>query len=258
MLLAEVAATEGTLIAGGAEAPGSPFAGSDLRALLTGEPAKTVPLQPVITTDAAALFAGADVVIDFSSPSASAAHAALAARHGRALVVGTTGLDPAQEAALRAAAAAVPVVWAANMSLGVTLLGALVTSVAARLGPEYDIEIVEMHHRAKVDAPSGTALALGQAAAAGRGVDLGAVAQRVRDGHTGARRPGDIGFATLRGGDVVGDHMVIFAGPGERLEIGHRASNRQIFARGAVRAALWAAGRAPGLYDMKNVLGLVS
>jgi len=251
MLLAEIAGTEGCMLAGGTEAPGSRFAGQDLGEFVPGG-------HGPIGTDAAALFATAQAVIDFTTPAATAAHADLAAKHGRVLVVGTTGLGPSEEAALRAAATKVPVVWAANMSLGVTLLGALVREAASKLGIEYDIEIVEMHHRAKVDAPSGTALALGRAAALGRGVDLDAVSQRVRDGHTGARNPGDIGFATLRGGDVVGDHMVIFAGPGERLEIGHRASNRQIFARGAVRAALWAVGQPPGLYDMKDVLGLSS
>jgi len=146
--------------------------------------------------------------------------------------------------------------WAPNMSLAVTLLTNLVEDVARRLGPDYDIEILEMHHRDKVDAPSGTALALGRAAAIGRGVDLDAVAQRVRDGHTGARRSGDIGFATLRGGDVAGEHTVTFAANGERLELSHRATSRQVFARGAVAAAKWVAGRKPGLYDMKDVLGL--
>jgi 4-hydroxy-tetrahydrodipicolinate reductase len=142
------------------------------------------------------------------------------------------------------------------MSLAVTLLIDLVEDVARRLGPDYDIEILEMHHRDKIDAPSGTALALGRAAAAGRGVDLDSVAQRVRDGQTGARRSGDIGFATLRGGDVAGEHTVSFAAIGERLELSHRATSRQVFARGAVTAAKWVAGKEPGLYDMKDVLGL--
>src|SRR5690606_11388587 len=150
----------------------------------------------------------------------------------------------------------VPILRAANVSLGVTLLSSLVEEAARRLGPDWDIEIVEMHHNKKVDAPSGTALVLGEAAAKGRGVDLHAVAQRARDGHTGPRREGDIGFAVLRGGDVAGEHTVIFATAGERIELGHRATTRQIFARGAIRAALWLAGKKPGLYGMKDVLGL--
>jgi 4-hydroxy-tetrahydrodipicolinate reductase len=147
-------------------------------------------------------------------------------------------------------------VQAANMSLGVNLMLALVAQVSAALGPDFDIEILEMHHRHKVDAPSGTALALGRSAAAGRGVALEAVAQRVRDGVTGPRRAGDIGFATLRGGDVAGEHSVIFAGEGERLELTHKAGTREIFARGAVRAALWCRDRPPGRYTMRDVLGL--
>ena len=173
-----------------------------------------------------------------------------------ALVIGTTGLDVAQAQAVKQAAKQVPIMWAPNMSLAVTLLTNLVEDVARRLGADYDIEILEMHHRDKIDAPSGTALALGRAAAAGRGVDLDSVAQRVRDGHTGARRSGDIGFATLRGGDVAGEHTVSFAAIGERLELSHRATSRQVFARGAVTAAKWVAGKEPGLYDMKDVLGL--
>jgi 4-hydroxy-tetrahydrodipicolinate reductase len=165
-------------------------------------------------------------------------------------------LDPAQQEAIARAARHTAVVMAPNMSLGVTLLTALVEQAARMLDADYDIEVVEMHHRRKVDAPSGTALALGAAAAAGRQVDLDQVAQRVRDGHTGARRRGDIGFATLRGGDVVGDHTVVFAAEGERLELTHKASTREVFARGAIKAALWARGKPPGLYSMRDVLGL--
>jgi 4-hydroxy-tetrahydrodipicolinate reductase len=172
-------------------------------------------------------------------------------------VIGTTALNPEQDVALRRAAERIPVVFAANTSLGINLLLGLVAEVAARLGPEaWDIEIVELHHRGKIDAPSGTALALGRAAAAARGASLDAVAQRGRDGITGPRADGAIGFAALRGGDAVGDHHVIFAGTGERLELTHRATNRAVYAKGAVRAARWLVGQPPGLYGMKEVLGL--
>ena len=251
MLVQEIAATAGAAVAGGAERPGSPAVGRDLGTLAGLEP-----LGVAAGDDAGALFRDCDAVIDFTSPVASVANAALAAAHGTALVVGTTGLDAGQTRALEVAAAKAPIVHAPNMSLGVNLLLVLVEDVARRLGDDWDIEIVEMHHRQKVDAPSGTALGLGRAAAKGRGVELGAVSDRVRDGHTGARVPGHIGFATLRGGDVVGDHTVIFAAEGERVELTHKASSRGVFARGAVRAALWAAGRPPGLYGMKDVLGL--
>jgi 4-hydroxy-tetrahydrodipicolinate reductase len=251
MLIAEVQGIDGCVLAGGAEAPASPLVGHDL-----GELAGIGAVGLAVTVDRAALFAASDVVIDFTTPAASLAHAELAAALGKALVIGTTGLDKEQAAALEEAAERTPIVWAPNMSLGVNLLLGLVEQVAARLGDDFDIEIVEMHHRHKVDAPSGTALALGRAAAAGRAIDLDRHGQRSRDGVTGPRRDGDIGFATLRGGDVVGDHTVIFAGLGERLELSHRASSRQIFARGAVRAACWVAGKPPKLYDIKDVLGL--
>jgi 4-hydroxy-tetrahydrodipicolinate reductase len=251
MLLAEVAAAEGCVIAGGAEAPGTAAVGRDL-----GELAGIEPLGLEAGSDRAALFAASDVVIDFTVPSATVAHAALASEGGKALVIGTTGLDPAQSAAVTQAARRTPIFWAPNMSVAVTLLADLVEKVAQRLPPDYDIEILEMHHRHKVDAPSGTALALGHAAAAGREVQLGQVAQRVRDGHTGARRKGDIGFATLRGGDVAGEHTVIFATDGERLELSHKATSRRVFAAGAVRAAKWIVGKPPGLYDMRDLLKL--
>ncbi|HVO13723.1 MAG TPA: 4-hydroxy-tetrahydrodipicolinate reductase [Alphaproteobacteria bacterium] len=251
MLVAEIAGTAGCILAGATERAGSDVIGRD-----AGELAGLGALGVTVDTDAAALFAAADAVIDFTAPAASIAHAALAARHKKIHVVGTTGLEPKQEQALAEAARSTTIVWAPNMSLGVNLALALTERVARTLGPDWDIEIVEMHHRHKVDAPSGTALGLGRAAAAGRGVTLDAVSQRVRDGVTGPRRQGDIGFATLRGGDVVGEHSVIFAAEGERLEIVHKATSRRIFARGAVRAALWARGRAPGLYSMRDVLGL--
>jgi len=251
MLLSAVHAAEGCEIAGGTEAPGAAAVGRDL-----GELIGLGPLGFAVGDDAVELFATVDAVIDFTVPAATVAHAALAAQAQVAHVIGTTGLDAAQEQAIERAALHTAVVKAANMSLGVNLLLALVERVAATLTDDYDIEVLEMHHRHKVDAPSGTALALGRAAAAGRGVDLDAVAQKVRDGVTGARRRGDIGFATLRGGDVAGEHAVIFAGEGERIELAHKASSREVFARGAVRAALWTRGRAPGLYSMRDVLGL--
>jgi len=250
MLIAEVAATEGAALAGGTEHAAS-LHGRDLGSL-----AGLAPLGVAAGAEPRELFAAADAVIDFTAPAATVRHAELAAESGKVLVIGTTGLDAAQTRAVEAAAKRAPIVWSANMSLGVNLLLGLVEQAAARLGPDYDIEVLEMHHRMKVDAPSGTALALGHAAAAGRGVPLEEVWVKSRDGHTGARAGGTIGFATLRGGDVVGDHTVMFAGLGERIELSHKASDRRIYARGAVRAALWAKGRTPGLYGMKDVLGL--
>lgn len=244
-LVRRIAATPGAALAAAAEAAGHPAVG---RAV--GDSGI------VIGTDPRAVFDACDVAIEFSLPEATAAHAALAAAAGTAHVVGTTGLDAAQTAAVREAAQRAPIVWAPNMSVGVNLLFALVERAARVLGPEYDIEIVEMHHRHKVDAPSGTALGLGRAAAQGRGVDHDSVAARGRDGHTGPRRAGDIGYAVLRGGGVPGDHTAIFAAEGERVELGHRAASRDVFADGAVRAALWTRGRPPGLYDMRDVLGL--
>ena len=246
-----VQGTEGADLAGGTEAPGSPMLGRDL-----GELAGLGALDLAIGDDPVKLFAHSAAVIDFTAPAVSVAHAELAAQAQSVHVIGTTGLDPEQQEAIVRAARHTAVVLAPNMSLGVTLLTALVEQVARTLDADYDIEVVEMHHRRKVDAPSGTALALGLAAAAGRAVDLDDVARRVRDGHTGARPRGEIGFATLRGGDVVGDHTVVFAAEGERLELTHKASTREVFARGAVKAALWARGKPPGLYSMRDVLGL--
>ena len=200
--------------------------------------------------------AASDVLVDFSSPAALAAHLAAAQAAGTAIVIGTTGLGPEHHAAIDAAARSIPVLQAANTSLGVNLLAHLVRETAARLEADWDIEIVEMHHRHKVDAPSGTGLLLGNAAAAGRGVDLADAAVCSRDGITGERPEGAIGFAVLRGGSVAGDHQVIFAGEGERIELGHRAESRAIFAQGAVKAALWLAGKPAGRYAMTDVLGL--
>jgi 4-hydroxy-tetrahydrodipicolinate reductase len=206
--------------------------------------------------DVAALAASCDVLIDFSSPAGLAGTLAAAESAGRPVVIGTTGLTDNHQAAIDRSARRVPVLQAFNMSLGVNLLAHLVREAAARLGPDWDIEIVEMHHRHKVDAPSGTALLLGQAAAEGRGIDLAGHSERGRDGITGARQSGHIGFASLRGGSVAGDHQVVLAAEGERIELGHRAENRAIFARGAVQAALWLNGREPGRYGMADVLGL--
>jgi len=251
-VVAEVLAAESCELAGGAEAAGHPARGEDLGAL-----AGTKPIGITVDDDAARVVQAADVVIEFSTPEASIAHAGLVAEHGRAQVIGTTGLSDTEAAALARAAERAPIVWAPNMSLGVNLLLGLAEQVARALGPDaFDAEILEMHHRHKVDAPSGTALALGEAVARGRGVALERVAARARDGYTGARGSGDIGFAVLRGGDAVGEHAVIFAGAGERIELGHRATDRRIFARGAVHAARWAVGKPPGLYGMADVLGL--
>jgi 4-hydroxy-tetrahydrodipicolinate reductase len=209
-----------------------------------------------ITDDPRALAASADVLIDFSTPHALAANLDACVATGKPLLIGTTGLEPAHQAAIDAAAAKIAVLQTGNTSLGVNLLAALVREAASRLGDDWDIEIVEMHHRHKVDAPSGTALLLGEAAAAGRGIDLASHSVRGRDGITGARKAGDIGFASLRGGSVAGEHLVVLASDSERIELGHRAESRIIFARGAIRAAQWLAGKAPGRYTMADVLGL--
>lgn len=255
-LVRAVADSDGAMLGAAADRPGTGPAHSGAIGGDAGLLAGIGALACRVGDDPDAVFAAVDVVIDFTAPAAVDRHAALAARHATALVVGTTGLADGHVAALRRAAATVPVVYGSNMSLGVNLLLALTRRVAGALGTDFDIEILELHHRHKVDAPSGTALSLGEAAAAGRGVALDAVATRVRDGHTGARPVGDIGFATLRGGDVVGDHTVMFAGPGERIELSHKASDRGIYARGAVRAALWTAGQPPGFYGMADVLGV--
>ena len=237
---------------GGLEGPGSPHLGDDLGALA----GLTAPLGIAATDNVLEALREADGVIDFSSPAATVDIAGIAAQARIVHVIGTTGFDAEQEQRLEAAARHAMLVKAGNMSLGVNLLMGLVEQAARALGPEWDIEILEMHHRHKVDAPSGTALMLGEAAAAGRGVSLSEVADRGRDGLTGAREEGAIGFAALRGGSVVGEHKVILAGPSERIEIGHIAEDRAIFARGALTAARWAFGREPGLYSMRDVLGL--
>ena len=251
MLIKQVGETEGCELIGAVDRPSAAELGQDV-GVLAGVGALGIKLG----TDTAALFEAAECVIDFTVPAATLAHLGLAAEHGCNMVIGTTGLGAEHDAAMAKAAQKVAVMQAPNMSAGVVLLTVLAEQVARTLGPEYDIEVLEMHHRHKIDAPSGTALALGAAAAKGRGIDLAAAAVRSRDGHTGARPRGAIGFATLRGGDVVGDHSVILATDGERIELTHKAASRVIYAAGAVRAARWTHGKQPGRYSMRDVLGI--
>jgi 4-hydroxy-tetrahydrodipicolinate reductase len=241
----------GCAIAGGTEPEGSPDLGNDI-----GELAGIGAVEIAVTDDPIALVANTDAILDFTAPAASVSFAELAAQGRIVHVLGTTGFSSEEEAKIEAAARHAVIIKAGNMSLGVNLLVELTRKVAAALDEDFDIEVLEMHHRQKVDAPSGTALMLGAAAAEGRDIDLEKRSVRSRDGHTGARRRGDIGFATLRGGSVVGEHSVIFAADGERIELTHRAADRGIFARGAVKAALWGHGKPPGIYSMADVLGL--
>ncbi|RUM98460.1 4-hydroxy-tetrahydrodipicolinate reductase [Pseudaminobacter arsenicus] len=251
-LVRTVHSMPGARLAGAIERPGSPYVGRD-----AGELAGIGIVNVPITDDPLPAFAKADGVIDFTSPAASREFAGYAAQARIVHVIGTTGFSAEDDAAIAAAARHATIVKSGNMSLGVNLLAELVEQAARALGPDdFDIEILEMHHRHKVDAPSGTALMFGEAAAAGRDIKLPDNSVRVRDGYTGPRQAGSIGFATLRGGSVVGDHSVIFAGAGERLTLTHNSEDRSIFARGAVKAALWAHGRKPGLYSMHDVLGL--
>jgi 4-hydroxy-tetrahydrodipicolinate reductase len=250
-LIKAIADIDGVVLAGATDSAQSAAIGRD-----AGELAGLGSNGVTVGADVESVLARADGLIDFTVPAATVAHAEITARLGCVHVIGTTGLSVAEDALIAKAAREARIVKSGNMSLGVNLLAALVKRVAATLGEEFDIEILEMHHNRKIDAPSGTALLLGEAAAAGRGVDLAARKVAVRDGHTGARKAGDIGFASLRGGTVVGEHNVIFAGPAERIELSHKAEDRMIFARGAVRAALWAKAQKPGLYTMADVLGL--
>ena len=250
-LVRVISETPGAVLAGALEAPGSELLGKDA-GVLAGLPENGVKLS----ADLWALSANADGILDFTVPAATIANVAIAAERGLVHVVGTTGLSASDMAVIKSVTSRAIVVQSGNMSLGVNLLAALVKRVAQSLDESFDIEILEMHHKAKIDAPSGTALMLGEAAAAGRGVDLHTHSARGRDGDTGARRPGDIGFAALRGGTVTGDHSVIFAGAMERIELTHRAEDRTMFAQGAVKAALWAQGKKPGFYTMTDVLGL--
>jgi 4-hydroxy-tetrahydrodipicolinate reductase len=247
-LLAE---TPGVTLAGAIERAGVSEIGKD-----SGELAGIGPNGIAVTADALPLFAKAEGVIDFTTPAATVTYVEYAAQARIVHVIGTTGIGAAEEAKIKAASPHAVIVKSGNMSVGVNLIAGLVRQAAKTLGPDFDVEILEMHHRHKVDAPSGTALMLGKAAAEGRGIDLEANSVRARDGITGARKRGDIGFATLRGGSVIGEHSVIFAGEGETIEITHKASDRALFARGAIRAALWGRGQKPGLYSMTDVLGL--
>src|SRR6516164_1087306 len=249
-LIHAVAASKGVTLAGAVDAPDSAVIGRD-----AGELAGLGKNGVSVVADAASVLRSADALIEFTIPAATLVFAELAASAGLAHVIGTTGHSAEEEAVIAKAASRSTIVKSGNMSLGVNLLAALVKRVAKTLN-DYDIEIVEMHHNKKIDAPSGTALMLGRAAAQGRGIDLAQHSVRGRDGVTGARCVGDIGFASLRGGTVVGEHAVIFAGPAERVELTHRAEDRMIFARGALHAALWARGKRPGLYSMADVLGL--
>jgi 4-hydroxy-tetrahydrodipicolinate reductase len=247
-----ISETPGVVLSGALEAPGSVLLGKDAGEL-AGLPEKN---GVKLSADLWTLSANADGILDFTVPAATIANVAIAAERGLVHVIGTTGLSASDDAVIKSVASRAIVVKSGNLSLGVNLLAALVKRVAQSLDESFDIEILELHHRAKVDAPSGTALMLGEAAAAGRKIALDQRSARGRDGVTGARRPGDIGFASLRGGTAAGDHSVIFAGPHERITLAHHAEDRILFAHGALKAALWAHGKKPGFYSMADVLGL--
>lgn len=251
MLAQTVMASGAARLVGAVEREGHPWIGRDL-----GEAMGGTACGITVTDDPLDAFAKAQGVLDFTAPEATVQFAGIAAQARAVHVIGTTGLQASHLAAIKAAARHAVIVRAGNMSLGVNLLTRLTKMVAAALDDDFDIEIVEAHHSAKVDAPSGTALMLGEAAAEGRGVALADVADRGRDGLTGARRKGDIGFSAIRGGDIVGEHDVIFAGAGERIVLRHIASDRSLFAKGALRAVLWGQDKKPGEYDMIDVLGL--
>lgn len=250
-LVRAITETDGAVLAGALEAPESELIGKDA-GVLAGLPGSGIK----VSADLWSLSAKADGILDFTVPAATIANVAIAAERGLVHVIGTTGLSASDMAVIRSVTSRTAVVQSGNMSLGVNLLAALVKRMAQALDESFDIEVLEMHHKAKIDAPSGTALMLGQAAADGRKVDLDQRAVRGRDGITGAREAGDIGFASLRGGSVSGDHSVIFAGPYERITLSHHAEDRMIFAHGALKAAKWAFGKPPGLYSMSDVLGL--
>lgn len=249
-LLEAATATEGVALAAALDMAGSEWAGRDAGDLCSAARGIT------IDTDAAAALRSADVLIDFTRPEGTLAHLRACRAAKRSLVIGTTGFAPAGLAEIQAAARDIAIVMAPNMSVGVNVMLKLVETAAKALGPDYDAEVFEIHHKMKVDAPSGTALKLGEVAARARGATLDKDAVFARHGVTGERRPGSIGFAVARGGDIIGDHTVFFAGPGERLEITHRAASRATYAQGAMRAARFLAGKRPGLYDMDDVLGL--
>lgn len=251
MLARTVVGSDKARLVGALERPGHPWLGRDL-----GEAMGGAALGVTVSDDPLETFAKAQAVLDFTAPDATAAFAGIAAQARAVHVIGTTGFAPEHLEAISAAARHAVIVRAGNMSLGVNLLVKLTKIVAEALDEEFDIEVIEAHHNRKVDAPSGTALMLGEAAAQGRGASLQEVADRARDGITGARKRGDIGFVAVRGGDIIGEHDVLFAGPGERITLRHQASDRSLFARGALRAALWGQDKKPGEYDMMDVLGL--
>jgi 4-hydroxy-tetrahydrodipicolinate reductase len=250
-LIRTIAETPGVTLGGAVERAGAAEIGQD-SGVLAGLPANGI----AVASDPLPLFAKADGVLDFTVPAATIGFVELAAQARIVHIVGTTGLSPEDEKKIAAAARHAVIVKSGNMSLGINVLAALVRNAAKALDADFDIEVLEMHHRQKVDAPSGTAFLLGKAAAEGRGIDLGDHSVRARDGITGARKRGDIGFATLRGGSVIGEHSVIFAGNGESIELTHKASDRALFARGALKAALWGRDKKPGLYSMADVLGI--
>ena len=250
MLVEAVLASGDCNLTGALDMPGSPALGTDAGAFL-GRPTGVA-----ITSDLARGLAGADVLIDFTRPEGTLAHLAACRAQRVAMVIGTTGLAPEHKAAIAAAAADLPIVLAPNMSVGVNVMLKLLEQAARALAQGYDIEVIEAHHRHKVDAPSGTALAMGETLARALGRDLKDCAVYAREGVTGERDPSSIGFATIRGGDIVGDHTVLFAGTGERIEITHRSSSRANYAAGSLRAARFLQGRPAGLYGMDDVLGL--
>jgi 4-hydroxy-tetrahydrodipicolinate reductase len=251
MLIKTVLDSDKATLVGAVERGGHDWVGRDV-----GEAMGGVPVGVTVTDDALEAFSKAQAVIDFTAPEATLEFAALAAQARAVHVIGTTGMTDEQIAQLAPAARHAVIVRAGNMSLGVNLLVQLTKKVAAALDEDFDIEVIEAHHHHKVDAPSGTALMLGEAAAEGRGVNLADVSDRGRDGITGARKRGDIGFTAIRGGDIVGEHDVLFAGAGERIVLRHMATDRALFARGALKAALWGQDKSPGEYDMIDVLGL--
>ena len=251
MVINNILHLSGCELSGASEVSGSKYVGTDVGFLVGAENNGVI-----ITDDTEKMFTGLDVVIDFTIPDATQKHAEIASNTGCALIVGTTGMEQAHRDSLLSASNNVPIVMAPNMAAGVNLLFAITQQVAKVLDEDFDIEIVEMHHKHKIDSPSGTALGLGEAAAKGRGIDFNSSKVLSREGIIGERQAGNIGFATMRGGDVVGDHTVVFAGAGERIEISHKATDRAIFARGALRAAFWAVTQPAGLYSMNDVLGL--
>lgn len=251
MLVETITASDRAHLVGAVERAGHAWIGQDVGAAMGG-----AALGVIVTDQPLDAFAKAQAVIDFTAPEATLEFAALAAQARAVHVIGTTGMSAEQIERLKPAARHAVIIRAGNMSLGVNLLTLLTKRVAAALDDDFDIEVIEAHHNRKVDAPSGTALMLGQAAADGRGVSLDDMADRGRDGITGARQRGHIGFSAIRGGDIVGEHDVLFAAPGERIVLRHIATDRAVFARGALKAALWGQGQGPGEYDMVDVLGL--